>query len=55
MKKTYPFYFDGRLPEGRAKELAVAIEPYHPRKDLKIDDSVRRLLSGNPFTYIKIN
>ena len=46
--KTYPIYYDGTMSEERLKELK---EITQRSKEFKLDDDVRRLLSGNPYPW----
>jgi hypothetical protein len=50
---TYPRYFNGALSDVRAKELGKIAKRKNPEIGIKLDDHVRRLLSGNPYTKFK--
>jgi hypothetical protein len=53
IEPTYPHYFNGVLSEVRAKELGNTAKKKNPNTGIKLDDDVRRLISGNPYTKFK--
>jgi hypothetical protein len=50
---TNPRYFNGVLSDARAKELGNMAKRKNSETGIKLDDDVRRLISGNPYTKFK--
>jgi hypothetical protein len=48
-----PCYFNGVLSDARVKELENITKRKNPETGIKLDDDVRRLISGNPYTKFK--
>jgi hypothetical protein len=53
LEPSDPCYFNGVLSDVRAKELENLAKRKNPEAVIKLDDDVRRLISGNPYTKFK--
>jgi hypothetical protein len=49
MNKAYPMYYDGSVPLNPANIMSKATDKSDASQILKMDGTVRRLMSGNPY------